>query len=158
MCDLYSGTQVSQRANERYLDAFSTLDDTTRMAELIRPLQQPREYRNRRVRALRPFADDYTLLEAVNHGEFMLYGLRNRDLQRLLYTGLAAGAVALEAKEKRRRSAAVSRKLRLLVAHGLLQKVQKTHRYQVTAAGRLAISAVLTIQQTSMAILAKAAA
>lgn len=52
--------------------AFSTLDDTTRMAELIRPLQQPREYRNRRVRALRPFADDYTLLEAVNHGEFML--------------------------------------------------------------------------------------
>ena len=59
---------------------------------------------------------------------------------------------------KRRRSAAVSRKLRLLVAHGLLQKVQKTHRYQVTAAGSLAISAVLTIQQTSMAILAKAAA
>jgi len=88
----------------------------------------------------------------------MLYGLRNRDLQRLFYPGLAAGAVALEAKEKRRRSAAVSRKLRLLVAHGLLQKVQKTHRYQVTAAGRLAISAVLTIQRTSMAILAKAAA
>jgi hypothetical protein len=158
VCDLYSRTQVSQRANERYLDAFSTLDDTTRMAELIRPLQQPREYRNRRVRALRPFADDYTLLEAVNRGEFMLYGLRNRDLQRLLYPGLAAGAVALEAKEKRRRSAAVSRKLRLLVAHGLLQKVQKTHRYQVTAAGRLAISAVLTVQQTSMATLAKAAA
>jgi hypothetical protein len=48
--------------------------------------------------------------------------------------------------------------LRLPVAHGLLQKVQKTHRYQVTAAGRLAISAVLTIQQTSMAILAKGAA
>ena len=158
VCDLYSRTQVSQRANERYLDAFATLDDTTRMAELIRPLQQPCEYRTRRVRALRPFADDYTLLEAVNRGEFMLHGLRNRDLQRLLYPGLTAAAAPLEAKEKRRRSAAISRKLRLLVAHGLLQKVQKTHRYQVTTAGRLAISAVLTIQQTSMAILAKAAA
>jgi len=158
VCDLYSRTQVSQRAHERYLDAFATLDDTTRMAELIRPLRQPCEYRTRRVRALRPFADDYTLLEAVNRGEFMLHGLRNRDLQRLLYPGLTAAAAPSEAKEKRRGSAAISRKLRLLVAHGLLQKVQKTHRYQVTTAGRLAISAVLTIQQTSMAILAKAAA
>lgn len=60
--------------------------------------------------------------------------------------------------EKRRRSAAVSRKLRLLAAHGLIHKVQKSHRYQVTATGRLAISAILTIQQTSMAALVKAAA
>jgi hypothetical protein len=40
--------------------------DATRMAELIRPLQQSCQDRNRRVRALRPFADDYPLLEAVN--------------------------------------------------------------------------------------------
>jgi len=64
----------------------------------------------------------------------------------------------LDAKEKRRRSAAVSRKLRLLVAHGLIQKVPTTHRYHVTAKGRLAINAILTVQQTSMATLAKAAA
>lgn len=155
-CDLYSRTQVSQRTNERYLDAFATLDDSTRMAELIRPLQQPCAHHNRRVRALRPFADDYPLLEAVNRGEFMINGLRNRDLQRLLCP-LEPGGAALDAREKRRRSAVISRKLRLLVAHRLLQKVQKTHRYQLTTAGRLTISAVLTIQQTSMAILAKAA-
>jgi hypothetical protein len=156
--DLYRRTEVSQRANERYLDAFATLDDTTRMAELIRPLQQPCQHNNRRVRALRPFADDYTLLEAVNRGEFVLNGLRNRDLQSLLWPAGSDQAPVLDLKEKRRRSAAASRKLRLLVAHGLIHKVQKTHRYQVTAAGRLAISAVLTIQQTSMATLAKAAA
>src|SRR5258708_5157353 len=39
----------------------------------------------------------------------------------------------------RQRSAAVSRKLRLLRAHGVIQKVSKTDRYQVTPAGRLAI-------------------
>jgi len=154
VCDLYSRTQVSQRVNERYLNAFATLDDTTRLAELIRPLQQPCEYRNRRVRALRPLADDYALLQTVQRGEFMLNGLRNRDLQSLFYPG----SVAVDPKEKRRRSAAISRKLRLLVAHGLLQKVPKTHRYQVTATGRLAISAILTVQQTSMAVLTKAAA
>ena len=58
----------------------------------------------------------------------------------------------------RRQSAAVSRKLRLRVAHGLIHKVQKTHRYPVSAMGRLAIQEVLTIQQTSMAVLSRAAA
>jgi len=153
VCDLYSRTEVSQKINERYLDAFASVDDSTRMAELIRPLQQPCQYRNRRVRALRPFADDYLLLEAVNRGEFMINGVRNRDLQRLLWP-----TQTTDPKEKRRRSAAVSRKLRMLVAHGLIDKLQKTHRYQVSTSGRLAIQAILTIQQTSMAVLSKAAA
>jgi len=49
------------------------------------------------------------------------------------------------------RSAAISRKLRILRAHGLIQKVPKTHRYQVTSNGRLAITAVLTMDRTSIA-------
>ncbi len=64
----------------------------------------------------------------------------------------------LSAKEKRRRSAAVSRKLRLLRAHGFIQKDPKTHRYQVTSHGRLAIPAILTMYRTSSALLNKAAA
>ncbi len=88
----------------------------------------------------------------------MINGLRNRDLQRLLLPTRPTEASPLDLKEKRRRSAAVSRKLRLLLAHGLIHKVQKTHRCQVSAAGRLAIQAVLTIQQTSMATLSRAAA
>jgi hypothetical protein len=114
VCDLYRRTEVSQKINERYLDAFAALDDTTRMAELIRPLQQSCQYRNRQVRALRPFADDFSLLEAVNRGEFMINGVRNRDLQRLLWS-----TQTNDPKEKRRRSAAVSRKLRMLAAHAL---------------------------------------
>jgi hypothetical protein len=84
----------------------------------------------------------------------MINGIRNRDLQCLLWPTQPTS----DPKEKRRRSASVSRKLRMLAAHGLLQKVQKTHRYQVTSAGRIAIHAILTIQQTSMAVLSKAAA
>ena len=154
VCDLYRRAEVSQKINERYLDAFAALDDTTRISELIRPLQLPCTYRNRRVRALRPFADDYLLLETLNRGEFMINGIRNRDLQRLLWPAQPTN----DPKEKRRRSAAVSRKLRMLIAHGLIHKVQKTHRYQVSTEGRLAIQAILTIQQTSMAVLSRAAA
>ncbi len=154
VADLHRRTEISQRANERYLDALSVIDDSTRLSELIRTLEKPRGAGKQRVRALHPFStDDHALLEAVNHGEFVLNGLRNRDLQNLLYK-----PGSLSPKEKRRRSAAVGRKLRLLRTHGILQKVPHTHRYQVTAAGRLALSAILTVDRTSLAQLTRIAA
>ena len=145
--DLHRRAEVSDKANRRYLNALSQVDDSTRLEELIRPLEQPQQWNGRRVRALHPFqTDDNRLLESVNRGEFTVNGLRNRDLQRLLYD-----APAKSRQETRRRSAAVSRKLRLLRAHGLIQKVPRTHRYHVTQAGRLAIVAVLATQRASLA-------
>jgi len=139
----------------RYLDAFAALDDTTRFVELLRPLQQPCRYGGRRVRALRPFqTDDHALLTAVHRGEFAINGFRNRDLRRLLYPG----SDTFPEGERRRCSAAVSRKIRMLRAHGLIQKVPKTHRYQVSPAGRLAISAVLTTSKASLSLLNRTAA
>jgi len=158
VADMHRRCEVSQKANERYWDALSTVDDSTRFSELTRDLEQPCQYQGRRVRALHPFqADDHQLLQAVNRGEFTINGLRNRDLQLLLYGPVDPNS-PLSPKEKRRRSAAVSRKLRLLRAHGLIQKVPKTHRYQVTSHGRLAITAILTMDRTSIALLNKAAA
>jgi hypothetical protein len=81
----------------------------------------------------------------------MLRGLRNRDLQALLYPPVPTEA-PLCLQERRRRSAAISRKLRLLRAHGLIQKVAKTHGYQVTSHGRLAITAILTMDRASIAV------
>jgi hypothetical protein len=158
VADLHRRTQISQKTNERYLNAFATVDDATRFAELMQPLEQPQMYRGRRVRALRPFdGEDHRLLEAVQRGEFAINGLRNRDLQQLLYPPLGGTAVE-QAREKKRRSAAVSRKLRLLRAHGLIQKVSQTHRYQLTDLGRLAISAILTMHQSSMTLINRLAA
>jgi hypothetical protein len=156
--DMHRRAEVPQKANERYWDALSTVDDGTRFSEFTRTLEQPCQYQGRRVRALHPFpADDHQLLQAVNRGEFVLNGFRNRDLQLLLY-GPVPPRSPLSPQEKRRRSAAVSRKLRILRAHGLIQKVPKTHRYQVTSHGRLAITAILTMDRTSIALLNKAAA
>ena len=102
-------------------------------------------------------ADAASLILAVNRGEFTIHGLRNRDLQPLLYGPVDPNS-SLSRKEKRRRSAAVSRKRRLLRAHGLIQKVPKTHRYQVTSHGRLAITAILKMDRTRIALLNKMAA
>jgi hypothetical protein len=68
----------------------------------------------------------------------MVSGIRNRDLVALLYTKATNDAV-----EKRRRSARVTRLIRLLRGHGLLHKVPKTHRYQVSDNARAAIAAHL---------------
>ena len=44
----------------------------------------------------------------------------------------------------------VSRKLRLLRAHGLIHKVTGTHRYHLTKAGRIATTAILTALRSSV--------
>ena len=151
---LHRRAEVSQKANDRYFTALACVDDSATVKELTDGLAQSTTWNGKRVRALRPWAaEDIALLEAVNRGEFIINGLRNRDLQALLFSTPAESA-----KEKRRRSAAISRKLRLLRAHGLLQKVTRTHRYQITTPGRKAITALLTARQATLAQLSSLAA
>lgn len=82
----------------------------------------------------------------------------NTDLLRAFGAANLYSAPAGSEQEKRRRSAAISRKLRLLRAHGLLQKVSRTHRYQVTTAARKTITALLTARQATLAQLSSLAA
>jgi hypothetical protein len=167
VADLHRRAEVSQAANARYLEALAAVHDTTPLRQLAEPLCRPVPEparrptpaataepeagaatpaaapagppRPRRVRALNPLAaDDAALLEAVSRHEFLLNGLRNRDLRRLLFGDDPADPAA-----RRRRAAAVTRKLRLLRGHGLLHKVPKTHRYVVSDAGRRTITALL---------------
>ncbi|MGC8761650.1 MAG: hypothetical protein ACP5UT_17395 [Bryobacteraceae bacterium] len=153
IADLHRRAEVSRKAAERYLDAFASVEEDTTLGELIRRLGQPKQWRGRRVRALRPFADDRALLEAVSRGEFALNGFRNRDLQAIFFPRAAESQ-----QDARRRSAWVSRKLRLLRAHGLITKVTGTHRYQLTAAGRKAITAILTALRSTVRQLTPVAA
>jgi len=75
-------------------------------------------------RGLNPLAaDDARVLEAVNRGEFARNGCRNRDLRGLLFPKPAVDGTA-----QRRQSAAITRPLRLLRAHGLIPKAPQTHR------------------------------
>ena len=153
VADVPRRAEVSQAANERYLDSLAAVEQTTPLAELTAPLCKPTRYHGRSVRALNPLATaDAQLLEAVNRGEFAVNGFRNRDLQPWLYSSQARTAA-----ERRRRSARTSRQLRMLRAHGLIKKVTKTHRYQLTDLGRLAITALLAARQADTTKLTAAA-
>jgi len=154
VADLHRRAQVCQKANERYLDALASVDTSQTLQELIEQIARPTTLKDKRVRGINAFAaEDGALLEAVSRGEFTINGLRNRDLQRLLFATPAASA-----EEARKRCGQVTRKLRLLRAHGIVAKVAHTHRYQVTEAGRKILTALLMARQTPVnQLLAKAA-
>jgi hypothetical protein len=145
VADLHRRVEVSQASNARLMNALTSVDDTRTMSELTGLIQQPTIWKCRRVRALRPWGEDATLLKAISDGAYLVNGFRNRDIRDHLYP-----AEADTPAEQRKLSAAVSRRLRMLRAHGLIQKVPKTHRYQVSTAGRTILAAVLTTARTSL--------
>jgi hypothetical protein len=80
---------------------------------------------------------DGKLLRTLADGDYLINGFRNRDLR------LALLGSCDDATERRRQSAKVTRWLAILKAHGMILKVQKTHRYQLTAYGRRVVTALL---------------
>lgn len=145
IADIHRRAEVSQKANDRLLDALSDIDDSRSLEELTDKIQKRTVFGGRPVRALRPWADDKSLLAAINRGEFLINGFRNRDIQKLVF-----GTGALSDKERSQRSAMISRRLRMLRAHGLIQKVNRTHRYLVPPQARAILAAVLTSAKTSV--------
>lgn len=150
VADIHRRAEISQKANERYLAALASVDDSRTLAELTAGVCRPASKQGIRARALNPLAaEDGRLLEVVNRGEFTINGFRNRDLRELLFPNPPT-----DPAEQRRQSAAITRKLRLLRAHGLIQKIPKTHRYQLSPHGRDVINALLIARQASTAKLA----
>jgi hypothetical protein len=146
VADTHRRAQLSQRANERYLDALAKADVDTPLGELFESLCQPVTWKGKRVRAMNPFSQqDAQLLESIAGAEFLIHGFRNRDLRPQLYE-----TQDVSDQVRRRQSAAVSRKLRLLRAHHLIKKVPHTHRYQLTERGRLLVTAILTTKKATL--------
>jgi len=86
IADLHRRAEVSQKANQRWLNALASVDDSRSVEELTADIQRPAHGGSRRVRGLRPWADDKELFTAINPGDFLINGFRNRDLQKPLYT------------------------------------------------------------------------
>jgi len=153
VADLWRRGQVSQAANARYLEALASVTGQTPLRQAAEPVCKPCTIDGHRYRALNPWSvEDGALLEAVSRGEFVLAGLRNRDLRRLLYPRTGTD------EQERRRAAAITRKLALLRAHRILRKVPGTHRYQVTEPGRRILTALLAARQADIDQLTKMAA
>jgi hypothetical protein len=152
VADLHGRAVVSRKVNERYAESLATIEDKTPLAELAQDLAKRTVWKGRTVRALNPLAaEDAALLEAVSRGEFAISGFRNRDIRVRLFGKEADGQVA------RKQAAKVTRLLGLLRGHGVIAKISKTHRYQLTEKGRSKLSAVLAARQANTKQLLQAA-
>lgn len=154
VADLNRRADLSQQSNARYLDAMATVEHSEPLERTLAPYCQPTEFQGRRVRAIQPMAkEDGNLLAAVIRGEFSIHGFRNRDLRPYLF-----GSTEPTPEESKRQTAKTTRMIRLLRAHGIIQKVNKTHRYQLTVNGRQAIVALMAAKNASTTKLSEIAA
>jgi hypothetical protein len=148
VADTYRRAEVSQACNERYLESLAGVAAPATVSELVSPWCQPTTEpgdSGRRLRALNPLAaEDAALLTVVSDPKWQLDGLRNRDLSEALY-----GAAPTAQAERKCRSAKVSRLLRLLRGHGIIQKVPQSYRYRVCAASRDGLLAILAARQAN---------
>ena len=105
------------QVNKYFAALLAVVDEKTPLSQEAQTICQPLHRDGQRYRGLNPWSDkDAPLLEAVSRGEFMVNGFRNRDLRALLYSAKTSQ------QEQKRRTAAVTRKLRLLRAHRLIRK------------------------------------
>ena len=155
VADLERRARLSHASNERYLAMLAACPTDTTFIEVVGEVCQPTTHNARRVRALNPSAEaDLKLLRFLTQGQWAVEGLRNRDLA----VWLDPRADELPPQERRRLAARASRLLFILRAHGLIQRVQKTHRYHVTPKGyRVAALMVSTSTVQAEELMGKAA-
>lgn len=146
IADIWPRTEVSQKINERYLDTLAAADTSESVGKLLAEVSRRVKWKGRPVRALRPSdALDLKLFRLLASGEFAMAGIRNQDIQQALNE-----QATRDQSEKRRRSARATRLIRILRAHGLVKKVPRTHRYQVTDKGRRISAAVVASQAATV--------
>ena len=153
VADLQRRCALSQRANEAYLEAMAVVDAPETLGTVLMPLSRRVQRQGRRFRGLQVLsAADRQVLAVLNRGAYTILGIRNRDLRTALY-----GPAPHDAKARKQQSARVSRWLALMQAHGLIHKVNRSHRYMMTAKGRLCATAVLTATDATIQSFAQAA-
>jgi hypothetical protein len=148
VADMRRRAEVSQQANDRYGGALASLDTTTPLGKLAAGVCRRVTKDGKRYRALRPWSEeDRRLVELLSDATFTVSGFRNRDLAGHLYP--SAGD---DPSQRARIASKVSYRLRILRAHGLIRKLPKQRRYQVTTRGRDILTALnraqhITLQQ-----------
>ena len=97
-------------------------------------------------RALPPVdRQEAALFKAVLDGRFLLKGLTNRQLRYLLGSNRTS-----DPQGRCRESGRMTRRLRLLRAHGLIRKLRHTRYYRVTIKGHHTMSAALKLREADV--------
>jgi hypothetical protein len=153
LADLHHRAAVSQGINNRLMDHLACCTDATALADVVVPYTRSFTKQGRKVRALEPLGKDRELLLAIGDAKYAINGCSNPDLRAVL--GQQQWG---KGKSQRQLSARISRHLSLLRAHGLIRKMPRQNRYQLTDAGRRLTTALAIALKASTQELMKIAA
>ena len=128
--DIPLRASISQDINNRFMNDLAQLKDDTPVGDFIETITSHTVKNGRRFRALDPTGKDRELLQAISDPAFRISGLTNKMLREKL-SGTSFGGKRTE----KQLSAKISRHLSLLRAHGLIRKLPRQHRYQLTLKG-----------------------
>ena len=132
--------EVAAAANGRYLEALAVVDNPAPAYRDMEELTEAKEVRGRSHAGFNPArAEDVKLFGAVLEGNHLVRGFRNGDIREALYGKAKSGA------ERLRESRAVSRMLKRLHVRGLIKKVPRTRRWEVTKKGRRLLGAAVQL-------------
>ncbi len=136
--DLHRRAGVSQASNERYLDHLAAAGVAETLKETVGDICKRTKKDGKSYRALNPWnPEDFRTLQYLARGEHQINGFVNKTLRETLH------GKSRNMAEQKRLSAKTSRRIRLLRAHGLIRKVPRANRYQLTEKGRRVAAALL---------------
>ena len=146
IADIKRRAEVCFAANSRYLDALSVVGESLPVRKVLDPLAKRLTRDGRFYRPLHSVDPvDAGLLSAISRGEFLLHGFRNQDVRKLLDPGSEASPNA-----RRKACAQISRRFRLLRAHGLVYKVPKTNLWRLSQRGRTVTAMVSKLRESNL--------
>jgi hypothetical protein len=151
--DLKRRAEASQKVNDRYLDHQASASTEIPLGNITRDLAKSVTWNGERMRGLDLTSKDRVMVEFLCNPSFAIKGLRNADLcQHMKSEGMTRG------KSDRQIASKATRTFRLLRAHGLIRKLPKSHRYQLTEKGIIAVTTVKAALIASAVRLAEIAA
>ena len=133
--NLYRYAKISRSCNHRLLHAMIDIVPVKSVLDEIGKICDGITVNGKRVTGFNVWsAGVIRMMEAVSDGKYIIGGLRNQDIRARVFPELT---------DENKRSSKTSRLLRKLRQHGLIKKVPRTRRYQVTAKGRKIMGALL---------------
>ena len=129
--------RACQGINNRFAEHVATTRSSQPLHSVLEAVTTRRHKRGRRVRALEPTSKDLALLKAIADPRFTIGGFCNKDLRMLL-----SDDARYIGKTEKQRSGMTTRSLRLLRDHGVIRRLPKSRRYQLTSRGRQLVTAL----------------
>lgn len=122
---------VSQDVNNRLMDDLVTLQEKIPVRDILDDLIDHIMKNGCRFRGLDPLGKDRDLLLSLYDPAFMISGVTNKMLRDKL-----SDTTFGKSRTDKQLSGKISRHLKLLRVHGIIRKLPKQNRYQMTVKGR----------------------